>query len=440
MAQVESWDDADFVFPSAASPFFACSESDATDSDAAPHSLLWASDDDDLDKSRTIKALPPSHFATLRTISPHTPQASNIAPLVVPKRSKHHTITDSDFVDLPATLQRVDLTPRRAKQSFIPTPSSRRRHGQAWNSQSSTSSLSDFQDDAEDDLFDDLVLPSFLGGPGVMTPPSSVKSISASPSSKVDLQLLLQNKMQSRLHTKTTRSVSQKAYFTQNENRHHPLPPATINSIRPRHKSQSFSDTQHSPASSPSTVRTKQHSRDKSLSLCVADPFGRASFALGKPIPPSTPPVTEDSESRQSKQQGQTAPPDASRKIKANTGHKVKRVRHHGDGTELDIFEDLPVDTDKERKFIKVSKRVSSQKFNNSGDTLRKRGLPLSVSNIRMCWIHLNSSTYATNISFCACTAPTKESSQKSLPKIAGWKDSFNNVLFSVANACVCIV
>jgi hypothetical protein len=118
----------------------------------------------------------------------------------------------SDF-DLPDTLSRVSLSPvlartRSAAGFDRPVTPSRPPTASASSPQSrlcpprlgarsSTSSMSpQSSDEPADDLFDDLVLPPFFGGPGVVTPPLSAKG-----KGKVTLQDILETKLQARLRS-----------------------------------------------------------------------------------------------------------------------------------------------------------------------------------------------------------------------------------------------
>ena len=192
-------------------------------------------DDEEDERSNTLRGVPPSwglprprsglaaqlpadSHSTAGARTPH----SSVSSLASHTENDDDNAFDADF-DLPASLDRVTLSPV-VERRLPSTPQTRRREGSSasdvsapahhhastsrldrrrdaamlvTSSSSSTavaSNWSDCEPDTEAAFFDDLVLPPFLGGPGIATPPDSARK--GRP--KLDLQALLAAKLQAR--------------------------------------------------------------------------------------------------------------------------------------------------------------------------------------------------------------------------------------------------
>jgi hypothetical protein len=154
-------------------------------------------------------------------ISDHVSEDDTFQPRSRAKLSSSSVETEADLdfekdFDLPESLSRVSLmptlarppsrppssidmnrpvTPYRQASSTTSSPQSRLLPPRSGLRSSASSMSPQSSDEPADDLFDDLVLPPFFGGPGVVTPPQSAKG-----KGKLSLQEILQAKLEARLH------------------------------------------------------------------------------------------------------------------------------------------------------------------------------------------------------------------------------------------------
>ena len=86
--------------------------------------------------------------------------------------------------------------------------------------------------------------------------------------------------------------------------------------------------------------------KSRTLSSAASDPSGRTSASLGQPVP-----------STSSSSAGISAIPLA-RNLRQPSN--LRRAQQFGDGTELDAFDDLPINKEKEKRFLKAPRRRQS--------------------------------------------------------------------------------